>query len=119
MILRLSFFLAWYDIWIGAYVDTKGRAIYVCPLPCCVLKLNWGRKYWNRKGSVWKRDCGHVSLVRSIDSTTGNRFWMVYTNGTMCTESEGFTPKFTSAWKAMEYADSQMPMEDDFTYDNA
>ena len=36
--------LLWYDLWVGAYVDTKGRALYVCPLPCVVVKLELGRE---------------------------------------------------------------------------
>lgn len=34
--LRIHFFFAWFDLWVGLYVDQKTPAIYVCPLPCCV-----------------------------------------------------------------------------------
>lgn len=27
----------WYDLWIGVYIDRKGRRVYVCPFPCIVL----------------------------------------------------------------------------------
>lgn len=38
-------FFAWYDIWIGVYVDRKSRAVYVCPFPCLVIKIGGsGRK---------------------------------------------------------------------------
>ena len=37
--MKVSFFIAWYDIWIGLYYDQKHGVIYVCPLPCCVLKF--------------------------------------------------------------------------------
>lgn len=37
MKIRLSF--AWYDLWIGAYIDTKKRTVYVCPLPCLLLTV--------------------------------------------------------------------------------
>lgn len=40
-----SFFFAWYDLWIGAFYDRAKRTLYVCPLPCCVLKFA-------RKGSA-------------------------------------------------------------------
>jgi len=36
---KVSAFFAWYDLWIGAYFDRSKRVLYVCPLPCCVLKL--------------------------------------------------------------------------------
>lgn len=35
--MKLSFFFAWYDLWVGAYYDRKVRVLYVCPLPCCVM----------------------------------------------------------------------------------
>lgn len=25
---------AWYDLWVGAYWDQKNRRLYVLPLPC-------------------------------------------------------------------------------------
>jgi hypothetical protein len=26
-------FFRWYDLWIGAYYDRAGGALYICPLP--------------------------------------------------------------------------------------
>lgn len=40
--MKISAFLAWYDLWIGAFYDQKKRILYVCPLPCCVLKIEFG-----------------------------------------------------------------------------
>jgi hypothetical protein len=37
MNIKLS--LAWYDIWIGCYIDRKSFSIYICLLPCVVLKI--------------------------------------------------------------------------------
>lgn len=37
MTMTISF--AWYDLWIGIYIDRARRAVYVCPLPCLVLKF--------------------------------------------------------------------------------
>jgi hypothetical protein len=32
---------AWYDLWIGIYVDRKRRRTYVCTLPCFVIWDDW------------------------------------------------------------------------------
>lgn len=32
---------AWYDLWIGVYVDRPKRAIYVLPLPCIGVRISW------------------------------------------------------------------------------
>ena len=37
--MKISFFLAWYDFWIGAYWDRNWRTLYICILPCCVIRL--------------------------------------------------------------------------------
>lgn len=36
--MTVSFFFAWYDLWVGVFVDSKKRIVYICPLPCCVIK---------------------------------------------------------------------------------
>jgi hypothetical protein len=37
--LKLTFFFAWYDAWVGVFYDAKKNIIYICPLPCCVFRL--------------------------------------------------------------------------------
>lgn len=37
--MRVSVVFAWYDLWIGAYWDRKGRALYLLPVPCLGVKL--------------------------------------------------------------------------------
>lgn len=37
--MTVSMFLAWYDFWVGLYWDRKNRALYICPLPCVVIKI--------------------------------------------------------------------------------
>lgn len=32
---------AWYDLWVGVYIDRTKRTIYVLPLPCIGLKITW------------------------------------------------------------------------------
>jgi len=39
---------AWYDLWIGAYVDREHHRLYVCLLPCLLVTIKWkprGRQY--------------------------------------------------------------------------
>lgn len=40
---KISFSFAWFDLWIGFYYDQRKQALYICPLPCCAIKLDWGR----------------------------------------------------------------------------
>ena len=40
--MRVSAFFAWYDLWVGAFVDVDKRRVYVCPLPCCVVLFDFG-----------------------------------------------------------------------------
>lgn len=35
--------IAWYDAWVGVFIDTKKRTVYVFPLPCIGLRIQWGR----------------------------------------------------------------------------
>lgn len=37
--MRISLFFAWYDMWVGAYIDRENRTVYVCPLPMVVLRI--------------------------------------------------------------------------------
>lgn len=39
--MKLRCFLAWYDLWVGAFWDQKKRILYVCPLPCCVIQIQF------------------------------------------------------------------------------
>lgn len=38
--MKVDIFLAWYDLWIGAFYDQKKRALYICPLPCVVIRIS-------------------------------------------------------------------------------
>lgn len=31
----------WYDLWFGAFIDTKRRRVYVCPVPTIVLSWDY------------------------------------------------------------------------------
>lgn len=36
---RITFFILWYDCWIGFYYDTDDAILYLNLFPCCVLKI--------------------------------------------------------------------------------
>lgn len=38
--MKIKMFIAWFDIWIGMFIDKKNKTIYICPLPCIVIKIN-------------------------------------------------------------------------------
>lgn len=37
--LRIAF--AWYDLWVGVFIDRRARTLYVCPLPALVISLRF------------------------------------------------------------------------------
>ena len=36
--IRVKF--AWYDLWIGAYIDRDSRTLYICPVPMLVIEIH-------------------------------------------------------------------------------
>ncbi len=32
---------AWYDLWIGIFIDRNKRRVYILPLPCIGLTIEW------------------------------------------------------------------------------
>ncbi len=36
---RMRVRFAWYDLWIGAYIDRTNRVVYICPLPTLLLEV--------------------------------------------------------------------------------
>lgn len=42
MKIRVRF--AWYDLWVGAYWDRKGRTLYLCPLPMLLVEIRGAAK---------------------------------------------------------------------------
>ena len=41
--MKITPFFRWYDLWIGAFWDTKNRVLYICPLPTIGLKIEFTR----------------------------------------------------------------------------
>lgn len=49
--IRLSF--AWYDLWVGAFVDKQNHKLYICPLPTILITINFA-SYVARKSDTQK-----------------------------------------------------------------
>ncbi len=43
---RIRPVVAWYDLWIGVYIDRKKRRLYVLPLPCIGAVIEWGKRWY-------------------------------------------------------------------------
>lgn len=39
---QLTILFAWYDLWVGAFWDRKKRALYVFPVPCIGVCIDFG-----------------------------------------------------------------------------
>jgi hypothetical protein len=39
--MTVRFIFAWYDLWVGAFVDTAKRRVYVFPIPMCGIIISW------------------------------------------------------------------------------
>ena len=37
--MKLTISFAWYDLWVGIFIDRPKRRVYICPLPCLLLTL--------------------------------------------------------------------------------
>ena len=37
---RVRLSVAWYDIWIGFFIDSEKKKLYICPLPCVLFTIN-------------------------------------------------------------------------------
>jgi hypothetical protein len=37
--MRVKLIFAWYDIWVGVFIDQPKRRIYIFPLPCVGLMV--------------------------------------------------------------------------------
>ncbi len=36
---NVEFFFRWYDLWIGVYIDTQNKILYVIPVPMFGVKI--------------------------------------------------------------------------------
>lgn len=37
--MKITPFFRWYDLWIGGYIDTKNKTVYICPVPMFGIKI--------------------------------------------------------------------------------
>ncbi len=37
--MKVKIFFAWYDLWIGVYIDRSNQAVYICLFPTIVIKV--------------------------------------------------------------------------------
>lgn len=39
---RIKPLFAWFDLWVGVFIDRKGQRVYVLPLPCVGVVIHYG-----------------------------------------------------------------------------
>lgn len=49
-----NFMFAWYDFWVGVFVDTKKTTIYIFPIPMVGIKIVGFAIRWNSHYSLMK-----------------------------------------------------------------
>lgn len=42
--MRCKLLFAWYDLWIGAFWDRKARKLYLLPVPCFGVVLDFSKE---------------------------------------------------------------------------
>ena len=41
MVPKIRMIFAWYDFWVGVFVDTKKKAVYIFPVPMLGFVIKW------------------------------------------------------------------------------
>ena len=44
---RIRISIAWYDLWIGAFVDSVKQKLYICPLPGLLLTVRYSKSFYS------------------------------------------------------------------------
>lgn len=54
--MKARFIFAWYDLWVGVFIDRPKRRVYVFPLPCIgiVIERRPERKRSDFRGPGWR-----------------------------------------------------------------
>lgn len=40
--MKVNLFFAWFDLWVGVFIDRKRKRLYILPVPCLGLLIRWG-----------------------------------------------------------------------------
>ena len=72
--LRAKRFFRWYDLWIGAFIDTEASRVFICPIPMCGVKI-WVEEY------ATCGFCGQEMGKRAHDTGDG---WFLYWDCELC-----------------------------------
>lgn len=41
--MKIKPIFAWYDLWVGAFIDTQKKRVYILPIPCIGVVIEWRR----------------------------------------------------------------------------
>lgn len=91
--MKASFFFAWYDMWGGAYWDRKNRILYICPIPCVGIKMEF-QPYVHEKKSFH-----YARLIREVTKSRGDERAAKCGYDLMCGLEEGNADDRARAWK--------------------
>lgn len=63
--MKVSFFFAWYDFWVGLFYDRAKHTLYICPVPCVVIKIMFNPFIPEqiRSGDIAECKCGYHGHV--------------------------------------------------------
>jgi len=50
--LNVGVIVAWYDLWVGIFIDTKKRRVYVFPVPCIGIFFDYAVNQEIKKGDL-------------------------------------------------------------------
>jgi hypothetical protein len=39
--MKIKIFFAWYDLWVGLYIDKENKTLYICLIPTVVIKIQF------------------------------------------------------------------------------
>lgn len=42
--MTVKFMFAWYDFWVGVFVDRPKKCVYIFPVPMFGIKISWVRR---------------------------------------------------------------------------